>query len=120
MLISVAYLLDGVASNWFSIGLFLDIPYKYLELYKLEDSLEQSIGMMVDAWLARKQDEEAYGKPSWKKLVEAVASRSGGGHRRLAAKIAKDHSLGSEESECKWSDVRLRENMCWGGNSFTR
>ncbi len=98
----VAYLLDGVASNWFSVGLFLGIPYKLLEIYKLEDSLEESIGMMVDAWLAGKQDVEAFGKPSWRKLVEAVASRSGGGHRRLAAEIAKAHPLGSEEPERKW------------------
>ncbi len=87
----VAYLLNGVANNWFSIGLFLGIPYKHMELFKLEDSLEESIIKMVDTWMARKQDVEVFGEPSWRKLVEAVASRSGGGHRRLASEIAMDH-----------------------------
>lgn len=89
----VAALLNGVATNWVSVGLFLGIPYKLIEIFKLEDSLEESITKMVDAWLSRKYDVEVFGEPTWRKLAEAVASRSGGCHLRLAAEIARDHPL---------------------------
>ena len=100
----VAYLMDGVAIHWESIGLFLGIPYKYIELFKLEDSLEDSVAKMVEAWLARKHDVGTFGEPTWRKLVEAVASRSGGGNQRLAANICKDHPL-SYTSESTWVGV---------------
>lgn len=91
MRLIVEYLLSGVANKWYSIGLFLGIPYKHMELFKMEDSIEESITEMVKAWLKRKYDVKAFGEPSWRKLVEAVASRSGGGHCGLATKIASDH-----------------------------
>ena len=84
--------MNGVADKWTSIGLFLGIPYKYIELFKLEDRLEDSISKMVDAWVRRQHDTQ-FGEPSWRKLAEAVASRSGGHHLRLAAEIARDHPL---------------------------
>ena len=89
----VAALLNGVATNWVSVGLFLGIPYKLIEIFKLEDSLEESVGKMVEAWLTRKYDVAVFGEPTWRKLVEAVASRSGGCHQRLAADVARDHPL---------------------------
>lgn len=89
----IAALLNGVATNWVSIGLFLGIPYKLIEIFKLEDELKDKITKMVGAWLARKYDVEVFGEPTWRKVVEAVASRSGGCHHRLAAEIARDHPL---------------------------
>lgn len=88
----VVYLME-VATCWASIGLFLGIPYKFIEVCKLEDSLEQSISTMVETWLRRKHDTTAFGEPTYRRLAEAVASRSGGGNLRLAEMIAKDHPL---------------------------
>jgi hypothetical protein len=89
----MAYLMNGVATNWVSIGLLLGIPYKRMEIFKLEDTLEERMGMMVDAWLSLKHDVAVFGEPTWRRLVEVVASSSGGGHMRLATEIARDHPL---------------------------
>lgn len=89
----VAHLMNGVAIHWAAIGLFLGIPHKYIEIFKLEDSLKESVAKMVEAWLKRRHDTNAFGEPSYRRLVEAVASRSGGGNLRLAAEIAAAHPL---------------------------
>ena len=49
-------LMNGVADKWTSIGLFLGIPYKSIEVFKMEDRLEDSITKMVDAWVKRQHD----------------------------------------------------------------
>ena len=56
---------------------------------------------------------EKFGKPTWKRLVEAVEDKVGGNNPALAQKIAKDHSsssntkcecvfLVSSKSSCNW------------------
>ena len=42
-------------------------------------------------WLLGKHSSEKNGPPTWKKLVDAVDSISGGAYHDLALKIAKDH-----------------------------
>lgn len=91
--IVIAHILDGAATNRASIGLFLGIPYKHIELFKLEDTLGESVSRMVGAWLQRKYDVVSFGEPSWRKLVEAVASPSGACNLRLATEIARVHPL---------------------------
>lgn len=88
----VANLME-VADKWSSIGLFLGIPYKRIEICKLEDTLEERITKMVELWLSQQYNTDAFGLPSWRKLAEAVASSSGGCHYRLASEIARDHPL---------------------------
>lgn len=105
----VAVILNGVASSWTAIGLFLGIPYKCIEIFKLEDTLDDQVSQMVGVWLGRKYECEVFGEPTWRKLAEAVAARSGGCHQRLASEIARDHPL-CYASKCA---RRLREcDMC--------
>ena len=87
----VEYILGDVGTRWLSIGLYLGIPYGDMETFDRESTLEQKIQKMVGAWLSGKGSME----PTWRRLVEAVAARSGGGHQRLASAIAKDHQLGT-------------------------
>lgn len=89
-------ILDGVATNWIAIGLFLGIPYNRIEMFQVEGDLEGRINKMVAFWLGRKHNTEEFGEPSWRKLVDAVAARSGGCHQRLAAEIAMKHPLVAE------------------------
>ena len=98
----VAYLME-VATSWPSIGVFLGIPYKYIEVCKLEDTLEESISKMVETWLRRKHDTAAFGEPTYRRLAEAVASRSGGGNLRLAESIARNNPL------CYTGEDRVRK-----------
>ena len=85
--------MDGAATQWSSIGLFLGVPYKYIEISKMEDTLEEQVTKMVDTWLQRKHDVMVFGEPSWRRLAEAVAARSGGDNLRLATEIARSHPL---------------------------
>ena len=89
--------MKGVADKWISIGLFLGVQYKDIKYFDDdEERLEDRITKMVEAWLGRKYDVEVYGEPSWRKLTEAIAARSGGDHLHLATTAAEEHPV--EES----------------------
>ena len=51
----------------------------------------EALGQVIDTWLAQGYDTDRYGMPSWRKLVNAVASPAGGNNHLLAKKIAEDH-----------------------------
>ena len=57
----------------------------------IEGCLDESLYV----WLRRAHNEEKFGPPTWKKLVEAVAARAGGQNRAVSLEIAKEHT-----SEC--------------------
>ena len=92
----VGAIMRGVAVKWITIGLFLGVQYEDIEKFDDEERLEDRITKMVEAWLGRKYDVEVYGEPSWRKLTEAIAARSGGSHLRLATTVAEEHPV--EES----------------------
>ena len=52
-----------------------------------QDGLEQ----VINLWLQQNYNFDKYGVPSWRKLVVAVESQSGGKNRALAKKIAAEH-----------------------------
>jgi hypothetical protein len=76
------------------IGLFLGISYEQIQIFKLESTqLMDWVSKIVDAWLSQRYDVIVFGEPTWRKLVEAIGSRSGGHHQCLATEIARDHPL---------------------------
>lgn len=89
----VAELSEGVADRWDSVGIFLGIPYKVIERCRLEDTVEEKMMTLVSSWVGRKYDVEKFGQPSWRKLVEAVAHKSGGYHKRQATSLANNHPV---------------------------
>lgn len=95
-LTGIVALLDPVATHWDSIGIFLGIPYEDIQRWRLEHSIVDRLTRMVEGWLERKHDVEEFGEPTWRLLVEAVATMSGGNNQRLAAKIAKKHPRRNE------------------------
>ena len=56
---------------------------------------------MVDIWLKQNYDIEVFGKPTWRKLVIAVAAKSGGSHRYQATEIAKKYRKYSVAIACR-------------------
>ena len=80
-------------TKYFAVGLILGVPYKRLEVCDMEDSYEDKITEMVNLLLGRKYN-PAFGEPSWKKVVIAVAADDGGADRSLAKKIAAKHPKG--------------------------
>ena len=83
----------SVAANCRLFGGALGLPAPTLSrIFKDNpgDSRE-ALGQVVDTWLAQGYDTNRYGMPSWRKLVNAVASPAGGNNHLLARKIAEDH-----------------------------
>ena len=92
-------LLEGVADKWMSIGLLLGIPYYRLEGCEAEDTLSHRVTAMVTEWLERRYDTEVFGVPSWRRLVEVVASRAGGSHNYLANQLVKAHPIQADQPQ---------------------
>ena len=95
----LAALADGIPGKWDSIGIYLGLPYKVIERCRLEDTLDEKIRSMVIAWVRGKYDVEKFGQPSWRKLVEAIAHKSGGYNKRLATNLAPKHPVMSSEGK---------------------
>ena len=83
-----------VATKWVAIGVLLGIPYDRILMLETQEDLEMKVSKLVEAWL----DKNLGSKPSWKRLVEVVASKAGGDHQTLAMKIAKDHPVVEEQN----------------------
>ena len=85
--------MEGVADKWLSVGLMLGVPYHRLEACEMEDTLNQRMTMMITEWLSRRYDTHIFGEPSWRRLVEVIASRAGGCHKYLATQLAKQYPV---------------------------
>ena len=91
--------MEGVADKWLAIGLLLGIPYHRLEACEAEDTLNQRVTRMVTEWLEKRYDTEKFGLPSWRRLVEVIASRAGGSHNYLANQLVKSHPVQAAQPE---------------------
>ena len=84
--------LKDVEVRWKDIGLELGIRVLRLDAIETEatDCMER-LTKMLTMWLRLDYSFEKHQRPSWRRLVEAVAQSTGGGDRRLAMEIAKRH-----------------------------
>ena len=65
-------------------------------LHHIEHNNQMQMTKMLTEWLRRNYNTQRFGMPTWKKLVEAVKARTGGGNTALAQRVAEKH-LGKEE-----------------------
>ena len=100
--------MEGVADKWLAIGLLLGIPYHRLEACEAEDTLNQRVTQMVTEWLGKRYDTDRFGLPSWRRLVEVIASRAGGSHNYLANQLVKTHPVQAGQPEA----ALYRESLC--------
>lgn len=99
--------LDEVKPRWMEIGLYLGFQYHQLETIAT-NSRRHVVSSMVAAWLRWNHNYKVFGKPSWKKLVEAIGAKAGGNNSNHAQSIAKQH--------CKYQFVRPVGSKCsWSG-----
>ena len=71
---------------------------KITDLRKIRDEHPSDSDGLEDVlllWLKQKYDEKKHGPPTWRMLVEAVNSKSGGDNQELAKQIALNHPAGS-------------------------
>ena len=83
----------SVAANIRLFGGALGLPSSTLDRIHKDNphDVRTALGQVIDTWLAREYDTERFGAPSWRKLVDAVASLAGENSHVLAKMIAEEH-----------------------------
>ena len=84
-----------IATKWVAVGVLLGIPYDKIQMFEAEDDLERRVFKLAEAWLGKNLGVE----PTWRKLVEVIASKAGGDHQALAKRLASDHPVTEEQGK---------------------
>ena len=82
-----------VLHRWQSVALALGVRQPQTQTIKTTHKGEAEACMddAVLVWLRGAHNEKKHGPPTWRKLVQAIAARSGGNNVALARTIAKAH-----------------------------
>ena len=90
--------LISVASRWKHIGSALGLHQDVLNTIQqtFGTDYSEAVSQIVSKWLAQSYNVEKFGRPSWDRLVEAVAHEAGGADRHKADEIARIHSTSGE------------------------
>ena len=83
--------LEPVSAEWSNIGVMLGLSYNFIRLLGEDDDIMDRIRSLAERWLKKNFDFKNFGVPSWKKLVEVIGAKAGGGDSAHALKIAKEH-----------------------------
>ena len=85
----------GIQSNYYQFGIELGLPLN--EMDAVQKAYRQDIPLafteVLKIFLKHCYNTQKYGPPTWRKLVEAVDSRTGGNNHALAKKIAEHHPV---------------------------
>ena len=86
-----------VAARWKFIGDMLGLSPGKLETIRVHNSkAEDCLREVILGWLQKAgYDFQQYGPPTWRWVVEAVASPAGGNNPELARRIAAQHPKGT-------------------------
>ena len=97
-LIEVIEALDGVESKYYSIGLALRLRASDLDNIRANHgrNVREAMEQVLKSWLNLNYNDEKFGMPTWRKVVEAAHKRSAGNNNALAKAIAADHPLDSK------------------------
>ena len=79
---------------WKATAIYLGIPddiLKSLENDEGDVHTPGAVSGMVETWLKWNYSYKRFGKPSWKKLVEAIGAGAGGNSPKIARRIAHEH-----------------------------
>ena len=85
-----------IKSVYFSLGRSLRLKNADLEAIrkKYESDDEGALNDVLLLWLTRQYNDDRFGPPTWRMLVEAVDKKSGGNDHELAKRIALNHPAG--------------------------
>ena len=91
--------LKNVKASCYKIGTALHLKQDELDAIKRESAdCTEALIKIITSWLRKNYDLERFGEPTWKALVEAMASPIGGNNNALAMEIARKHLPG--ETRC--------------------
>ena len=82
-----------VSAKYYDLGVQLDIPAYELDKLPSYYDVNKAFNDMVHLWLKGVSNKRGTERtpPSWRSLVRAVASRTGGNNYALAERIASEH-----------------------------
>lgn len=82
-----------VSSKWKLIGTIFRLRQEKLEQIDIacSENPEECLLEVLKEWLRRNYDVARFGEPSWRKVVEALASPAAGNNKALALSIASEH-----------------------------
>ena len=88
--------LSPISAKWNSIGLALRLKSDTLEVIQAGNigDPRSCLTSVVKEWLKRNYDVRKFGEPTWRWLVEAVSSPTGGANMALARDMARKHKAG--------------------------
>ena len=91
--------IGNVATNWKPIGCLLGIDDDILTSISNDnsESADKCLIDMVTCWLQRNYDTSRHGLPTWEKLVQVIASPSGGNNTTLALTIVQQHNVSIQQ-----------------------
>ena len=89
----------GVAPNWEPIGSLLGIHGDTLTAISNDNSAsaDKCLIDMVTCWLQHNYDTSRHGLPTWERLVQVIASPTGGNNTILALTIAQQHNVSVQQ-----------------------
>ena len=91
-----------IKSMYFALGRSLRLRNDDLQAIRKEypnesgHDAEQALNDVLLLWLKKEYNEERFGPPTWRMLVEAVNKKSGGNNYELAKQIASNHPAGRD------------------------
>ena len=95
-----------VTARYYNLGLELDIPP--FELEKLQSlRMEEAFSKTLLKWLRGCSTKSPTTAPSWRSLVKAVDSPSGGNNHALAKKIASQHKARAQAPQAQGISINV-------------
>lgn len=87
----------SLKANYYTFGVELGLPVQELDTIRraFHQSIDQAFTEVLLVWLRHRYKVEKYGPPTWRKLVEAVDSQTGGNNHALAKDIASKYPPGT-------------------------
>lgn len=87
----------SIKCRYYNFGVVLGLPA--IELEAIQRVFEKDITICLTKvlllWLRQKYNVKSLGPPTWRRLVEAVDSSTGGDNHKLAKEIASRHPRGN-------------------------
>ena len=86
--------LVSIKANSYQLGVELGLPAGELDAIRKGYAVDQAFSEVILRWLRQQYNVVRFGRPTWKRLVEAVESPIGGNNPALAVEIATNHAPG--------------------------
>lgn len=83
--------LEPVADRWYKLGLALGLRPSTLDRMRTSGQTDDPLLNTIRKWLNMSYDAGRFGAPTWRRMVEAVRDKSGGGNPALAAALARKY-----------------------------